>query len=1066
MGAAVHLPLRVVIDPRSASADRDEIAARTGAALSRALARSATAVREVRHGRRLRMTPPAFTWTGEALGALDGEARDRLEAAVEAAISASVSGALSTGDPRQDLPDPGGTASETARPDRYDAANRLYDMPSHGSDGAKVAVPVIPDGEASDGETSEDEDSDTFSTEDDPLRELIARKFRRLTRSQLFAAARRFRRDPAHASFFEVPMWGVAYQDETGTASLAVWETGEDVDRLVIGLRINRLFEVGLDASGPGPRPTPRPIELSAIEDLKVRYFASGPADEVMPRLREHYARLFSDLRRDVLGAAALNFTQDEIAAQTAGDVESTLGDLGPEPGAEIHLVELTMGGRSFIIETDVAPPRDLGAHLFALTEIDLTRVPGGETSGREDGAGAGSRGRGRGEGRSPGDGLRKRRGRAGSGGAEAGGGGQPDGGPSDGTGEGAPGFILGPAELLGDPEGARGSSFPLAVAGADMVTLTCEPFEGEASLEALGAEGAALRVQMRRIAFLLQIPVCDYPARFCINAMVAIEARAWGVSAASRPENDLGFTAPVPSGANGNLGPVDFTPIPSPAIQLLRQCARTVPMISAMSQDINALYMRGGKDALLGGWLKGKGTAWALRFGIELSDAGKQSLGIHFMTACQVLLLQLLRRSRREIDRRLDNFDIYGPLFLDVLRSQLTDVATYERLRERLDAPPLAAGAGAAPVGSADWTAAARAWADTLETAAAPPAAREGEVIAVGGERMVHDANGRLWSREMLERAILLRRGGAEDIDPLIKQLTEVPEIVARLKGAPDQVLTEIRDLLREMRRNNAEMQASAARDIRFAFRAAPIHESLDGATVPGTALALRGVHLLAHERVGGFFGGSAFYPAALDRLFGAELGLGSLKEFFQTMGVLTLSIVCPPAGVALDRVLASVEMADAKESERLFESLIDPELVIARGEVEARLFAARLGLAFAFVPGVGRLLKTGRQALRVGSRAGARMALASASRRITRQVTHETAAALARSLPQVFIEEVVVDQAMDLLLGRLVEGIVADIAREARLTGSVGGSVGAAGSIEALGLVARPAPSGEGGR
>ena len=117
-----------------------------------------------------------------------------------------------------------------------------------------------------------------------------------------------------------------------------------------------------------------------------------------------------------------------------------------------------------------------------------------------------------------------------------------------------------------------------------------------------------------------------------------------------------------------------------------------------------------------------------------------------------------------------------------------------------------------------------------------------------------------------------------------------------------------------------------------------------------------MQGIHKQAHEQIGEFFGGSPYYPPASTRCSAPRSEKASLTNFFVYTGVIFLSIVCPPLGFAIGVELALHDYSKALERERLFGSMIDPELVLSRAEVEADLFAAKLGLALSFIPERGR--------------------------------------------------------------------------------------------------------------
>ena len=646
------------------------------------------------------------------------------------------------------------------------------------------------------------------------------------------------------------------------------------------------------------------------------------------------------------------------------------------------------------------------------------------------------------------------------------GGNGDDFGGDAFGNGSGGEGAGLGSFVFTGkEGEGSGGPAFPSRQGASGTATGSCSPLLGEPSLSEFGTKVAAIEGLIRRIAFLLQIEPCHYAARFCVQAATAIGARAGGVAAHAASVHQQSFTAPINN--DGNLGAVQFTPSASPAIQFMRHLALVVPDISQLARAVQALYEQ-HPDMVEGTW-GGRPMAWNLHFLMELTPRMKDSVGFLFGMTCQVVLLQLLRSSHEAIKERLDNIERYAQNFEQVIVPQLAKIEELEFLLQKLkdyetihgvakvlnQAPPQLGP-------SAAWIEVARSIADAMKGAAQAPAGARGErgKVTVGedGQPRVWDKGGRLWSKLGLERGIVQRRGFLEQVDPLIKQFVELDEVMDRFKDNEGGVRTEIEALLREMAQNNEEQRSKTRASWMYAFRASKIRKHLPAATVPHTSLALQGIHMRAHEQLGEFFKGDRYYAEGLNSLFHAELGRESLTSFFEFAGVMLLSVVCPPAGFAVGAGAALFHYAEALEREQLYESLIDPELVLSRAEVEAELFAARLGVALSFIPEVGSLLGKGASATaRLGVKGAAGAAVRStrefakggvkaASRAFANRLTKATAESLKRGVWRAIAEELATDQMMEIALNKLlIEPRIQAIMRETTVRGPVGGLQGA---------------------
>jgi hypothetical protein len=577
-----------------------------------------------------------------------------------------------------------------------------------------------------------------------------------------------------------------------------------------------------------------------------------------------------------------------------------------------------------------------------------------------------------------------------------------------------------------------------------------CRPFLCEPHLERLGSDGDTLRRIMQEIAdqFEMSYP-CGYAAQFCMDT--AEELRALSEQVEQDLDEEQAGSLRAAEADAGNLGAVDFEPSVSPAIEFLRRLARITPMITRLALQIERVYP--SYAHLIGGAWYNDYYGWGFRFWLELDARMKRSVALIFGRACQVLLLQLLRASRQEISSRLENIEIYASIFRTFIVPRLKDIQTLMELRDRLRNYQYMAGAHRAlssrpgtiaTVAAGPYAGFVMATRSLLESLTAAQQAPGGEgtiqsgIVVEGNTARIRDAEGRIWSMEGLERAILIRRGVIEAIDPLVKQLVELEEILQRFRSPAVGVRNELKRLLREMLENNGEKERETRRDWKYAFQASRIQENIPARTVLYTSFALRGIHLQAHEQIGESFEGDRYYAHGINALFGAELGIEGLTNFVNFAGPVLLSVVCPPAAFAFGAVTSLYEYAEAHEQEELYESLIDPELVLTRAEVETELFAARLGVALSFIPEAGSILRRGvaaavraggaRAAVRGISRAGVR----GVARSITSHLTEEVIRRLERGVIEAFLAECATERLSDEIVERLLQPVLHHIERE----------------------------------
>ncbi|MCG5444166.1 hypothetical protein NIE79_002311 [Micromonospora sp. NIE79] len=1046
MAISVHVPVRIRVDARSLAERPEAVTDALGAALARALERSRREV-VAPHGGYLEVRPnaPTFLWTGADGARVSPDDRRAVEARLRRRIDEVVTVA------RLDPGLPPGVAVPLSQPaeelfDRQRMRHLLavYRVPSYDDGGDAAEVPV-------------DSDEPPPVTHQWLLRPVtyLVGHFAELARE----AVRQ------HGGLPSGTPQGVIARviDPTGRQVWLVMVTTTPLSYLTFDTFGETVFRATpqphFEVEARVPSPQPGTVERRPVTDRAglVAMVDGELGDDIRQRLRTAQPRgettSVEEYRTQIERAVDVEVTRrvDGILASVGGALPTSL-------------VVVRVGGVSLLLvgteETDATLHWTGTANLLPIsveqrpaTAPDPNAPPGGGIgTGTGSGAGGGS-GPGSGSGGGTGSGP----GGTGVGGPGAGG----DAGGSGGDGTGSArrgGFVFDPSSPSAPP-GVEGRRFP-AVAGEHSELRACAPFNGEPELAALGPDGDELRRLMDDIAFRLQMgDPCRYPANFCLQAAAMLRGRAAAISLLVGSTEREAFTRPVPEGS-GRLGPLDFRPVASPAVQFLRHLAGVVPRLDRLAQLVMDRYSRPEHFARIqGGWID-TSASWNLHFVQAFSPAVKGAVGQLFMVGNQAMLVQLLLSSRAGIDARIAHFDRYAPIFERLIVSQLTDYAELQGLRERLRRHEAArwvsahtdiGGGTLATVSMANpstaWYGAARAISSAFlatEAALSSPGAA-GEIVEQDGTTRIRDSHAVLWTLAEIEQALVIQRGEAEGIDPLVKQITDLPDMLARFAGNRSAIRDELWRVLQDMRRNNTEMLGRARTDARFAFRSSRISEHIPSATIPRGRFALQGIHLVTHQQIGEFFGGNLYYATGIDDLFGTELGREALSAFAVMVGIIALSLLCPPLGFVVGVAVAAVDVAHAHQRERLYASMLDPELVLTRTEVEVELFAAYLGLALSLIPEAGTIggaaVRGGRVALRFGVRAGLRAARGYVVRRVTRQIIE----AASRDLLQGFLTEILLNEVLERVVQKLMEPVLAYVEREAMLSGAVGGPEGA---------------------
>ena len=579
-----------------------------------------------------------------------------------------------------------------------------------------------------------------------------------------------------------------------------------------------------------------------------------------------------------------------------------------------------------------------------------------------------------------------------------------------------------------------QASRFPMSI-GGETITLDFEPFDGEPSFDDLGALGDRLRVLMGQIAFRLEMPTGNYPASFIIAAGQVLGARASAVGQ---------YAARTPAATNvrntmagdGNLGDIHIGATDSPSIRVLRFLAATAPMMTRFERILHDIIGLPAVAAMIVGPHAGQYPAWGLAFykiyTPIITDSGSQM----FLRACQIKMLEALRASQVAIDTRLNRFDDYYASVRTMLLSFVSTQAELQSLRDRLaeeDTRVSTFSAGVSAVYST-WSSAREALSTSmsdhyLNRNYLTATQVQGRIVRAGNVVKIRDDSGRDWTLAELDEAIAFRMRTATSTDPLINHFRDITEVVETFRQRPASAYFYLRSLLMEMKADNHAMQRKTQSRVNFAFRAGKIREDLPNRTVSGTSVALQGIHLLAHEAIGDAFLGDKIYGMGIDQLMDVELGVQGLILFGETVSVLALAAICPPAAAVLGAVYAGMHYYQASQMGTLYNALLDPEGILNKAEVEFDLFLAEFEVVMSVIPEAGPLLRgsafAGKTVLRSGVRQGGRII----SKRLRRELLLSVGRQLKRGVAQAVVTGVLTDRAMALALPHLIGPVFAEV-------------------------------------
>ncbi len=608
------------------------------------------------------------------------------------------------------------------------------------------------------------------------------------------------------------------------------------------------------------------------------------------------------------------------------------------------------------------------------------------------------------------------------------------------------------PYGISGNGSGAGNAMFPHAAASFLSERFACEPFEGtEADPTTLGAVGDRMLALVAEISARLGIAPCRYPASFCLIASGAIANFAL---ATGRYANNEGPGESRMAGAGGgSMGRIHFTPSASPSVQLLRRLAQAATRTAELVRLVAQVHLGAGGDQLTGPY-SGRKNAWVIDFNYAVWMRLEIAVGRIFTAGCQVAMLQLLVTSAQQIAARQRNLHAYAPLFQEIMLARLSDIGELTALLNRLQTYAMARGVQNVLPPLPGWPQAARALADacvSTEGFAHRPDA-EHDITEEGGTLRIRDSRGFMWTRQALQTAIAQKRGEAESMDPLIQQLSDIPETIESFRRDPTAAETLLRDLLADMAEKNREQTEKAKGDDLFGLQAARITESAMAAQVPGAPYALTGTHLLAHQLLGDFFNGDPVWGAGIRDALMSEQSKSRFWLVVEFVGLVALAVLCPPAAFVLGVAIAVVEVSRAQSRLDLYRGLINPELVLNRAELELELYIAYAGLALSLIPEATTAVRAVSIGVRGGLRRGVGVGIRLAGRSVLRHASRQTTAALSRELLPALVREaatnLMIQHVIEIALGPVLERVQRQIA----IHTAQGGTAGAEALIRAI--------------
>lgn len=450
---------------------------------------------------------------------------------------------------------------------------------------------------------------------------------------------------------------------------------------------------------------------------------------------------------------------------------------------------------------------------------------------------------------------------------------------------------------------------------------------------------------------------------------------------------------------------------------------------------------------------LRGNAGEWLLHFREKYYDYLYAAIGSLFVGSCQDILLANLEKSKFELERRKANFSAYMTVTRSLILLMLSDQLELTTLRSVLIglerdkvATVVAAGAAGtvAPSGIAEidaWRDASRLMLTAFGKVDVSPSAPWGPGrtrTIKDGTVQVQDSMGRWWSRAELDAALATNRKEAFAVDPLLEKLSDIPDVVARLRTAgPSGVDDEFARLIDDLLGTNAEKTRDARADPDIAFGLAKFKDADYRETEYGAKLS--GIHQLADDFLKPLFPGDLVhaYISGVGYLAGVEIGREQFWEFFNLVGLVAIAIFCPELAFVIGAVEAVHAVQEAKEHVEIQRALFGGDEIITKAEAEAELWGAAIGAALAFIPEVGSIGRGAVGAGRAIVKGEVHAAATNAGRRMARQLVAHIAETAAKGVVRTFVAECLKGYVLNLAISGAIGRFTAAVAREVEATG-----------------------------
>ncbi len=437
--------------------------------------------------------------------------------------------------------------------------------------------------------------------------------------------------------------------------------------------------------------------------------------------------------------------------------------------------------------------------------------------------------------------------------------------------------------------------------------------------------------------------------------------------------------------------------------------------------------------------------ASWLLHFYDEYFPRRDEAIKAIFVATCQDILLGVLESSHYEIVRRLKNFDAYMKVTRVLILLMLVDVTDLLDLRDMLASrsgitwTTVAVATAGGPIVA--WYESAKAVVTLLDRppvdTSGPP--KRGRIATMKDGPRIQDATGRWWSKEELDSVIAGGKEQAFAVDPMLEKLSNLPEVVERLKNAGYKAIdTEFHDLLGDIQSENEAKTRDVREDNSIAFGLATFKEA-DINSNSDIGAELSGIHAKADARLRPMFSGNAedAYVSGMRTLVSSELGYSSFMTFFNIVGLTAIAILCPPAAFAIGAAEAVHGLSDAFEHEGIQEAMLGGDEILSKAQVEAEMWGACIGAALTFIPEVPGLLRGASGGVKAIVKGEAREAAVVASKQAFKAAAEHLAELAAADLATAFAKECLKGYLLNLALQGAIGRITEAVAREVAVSG-----------------------------